>query len=257
MTIAPRQAALEASHSSRGVRARLAAGPEHSHLGDAVLGAMDGTVTTFAVVAGASGAGLPTSVALVLGLVNALADGFSMASGTWLRARADRLVVERARRVEESHVDRVPEGEREEVRQIFEAKGFTGPLLEGAVEVITRDRKRWVDMMLKEELGLTLETPRAVRSAIVTYAAFVLASLLPLAPLVLFWGAASSAAFQASVVATAGAFVLVGVVKGRILGQSVIRSGLLTLTVGGVSSLLAYGVGHWAQGWAGGLGGAP
>ena len=117
---------------------------------------MDGTVTTFAVVAGVAGAGLPRGVAIILGMANLLADGFSMAAGNYLSTKTDRELVDRARRVEEMHVEQVPDGEREEVRQIFAAKGFEGQILDEIVNVITTDRRRWVDTMLTEELGLRL-----------------------------------------------------------------------------------------------------
>jgi hypothetical protein len=85
-----------------------------------IYGAIDGTVTTFAVVAGVAGAGLSAGVVIILGLANLLADGFSMAVGNFLATRAEQL----ARRQEEAHVPQIPDGEREEIRQIFAAKGF-------------------------------------------------------------------------------------------------------------------------------------
>ncbi len=158
----PRQPpALDDEHTPAAIRRRLRSATEHSYLRDFVLGAMDGTVTTFAVVAGVAGAGLPSSVAIVLGLANLLADGFSMAAGNYLSTKTDRELVDRARRIEEMHVEQVPDGEREEVRQIFAAKGFEGSILDEIVNVITTDRRRWVDTMLTEEHGLRLESPSA------------------------------------------------------------------------------------------------
>ena len=130
------------------VRERLAARRQHNYLGDAVLGAIDGCVTTFAVVASAVGAGFSGVVVIVLGLANLLADGFSMAVGNYLGVKSEPERVERARRAEQHHIDGVPEGEREEIRQIFERKGFGGDVLEKIVEGITRDRRLWVDTML-------------------------------------------------------------------------------------------------------------
>lgn len=236
---------LHAEHTPEAIAARLASNADHSYIGDAILGAIDGTVTTFAIVAGATGARLPPGIALVLGLANVLADGFSMAVSNYLRAKADLHVVEHARRVEESHIEEIPDGEREEIRQIFLRKGFEGDMLDAAVEVITKDRRHWVDTMLMEELGLRLEPPRPLRAAVTTFVAFLAAGLVPLVPLVLAHGFAVSAA------ATAATFFAIGVAKGVMLRTGWLRGGLETLLIGGGAAALAYVVGHAARGLAG------
>jgi len=235
---------LHDEHTPEAIRARLTASPEHSYLGDGVLGAIDGTVTTFAIVAGATGANLGGGIALVLGLANVLADGFSMAVGNYLKTKADREVVARARRIEEHHIDHIPDGEREEIRQIFLAKGFDGGLLDHIVEVITKDRQQWVDTMLTEELGLRLETPDPLRASATTFVAFIVAGLVPLVPLV----AIGAHRFLVSAVATAVTFFVIGAIKGRLVGQSQVRHGLETLLVGGGAAVLAYLVGVFARG---------
>ena len=83
---------LSRDHTQEAIAGRLAAATQHSYLGDFVLGAVDGAVTTFAVVAGGAGAGLSNGIVLILGFSNVLADGFSMAAGNFLKARADQLV---------------------------------------------------------------------------------------------------------------------------------------------------------------------
>ncbi len=95
--------ALDSEHTPAAIRRRLRAATAHSYLRDLVLGAIDGAVTTFAVVAGVAGAELPAGVALVLGFANLLADGFSMAAGNYLSTKTERQVVDRARRQEEMH----------------------------------------------------------------------------------------------------------------------------------------------------------
>ncbi len=234
---------LDADHTPAAIRRRLREATAHSYLRDFVLGAMDGTVTTFAVVAGVAGAGLPRGVAIVLGLANLLGDGFSMAAGNYLSTKTDRQVVERARREEEQHVEQVPEGEREEVRQIFAAKGFSGPMLDEVVNVITTDRRRWVDTMLTEEHGLRLESPSALRAATATFAAFVTIGIIPLLPFFIGVQDRPHLIFAISAAATAVSFLLVGIARGVVLGESLLRSGLETLAIGGVTALLSYGVG--------------
>jgi VIT1/CCC1 family predicted Fe2+/Mn2+ transporter len=234
---------LESQHTPHAIQARLAGATSHSYLGDFVLGAVDGTVTTFAVVSGVAGAGLPRHVAIILGLANLLADGFSMAVGNYLSTKADRQVVDRVRRMEESHIERIPEGEREEIRQIFRAKGFDGPLLDEIVTVITNDRKQWVDTMLTEEFGLRLQTPSPHRAALATFAAFVLAGAIPLLPFFVPGEMPANTLFALSAAATACAFFVIGAAKGHVVHRSLWISGLETLAIGSAAALLAYLVG--------------
>src|SRR5262245_3591490 len=135
MATLPGRESLVAQHTPAAVAARLQENAQHSYLGDFVLGAVDGVVTTFAVVAGAAGAHFPPVVAIVLGLANLLADGFSMAVGNYLSRKSDRERVQRVRQSEQRHIEKFPEGEREEIRQIFSQKGFSGETLETIVQV--------------------------------------------------------------------------------------------------------------------------
>lgn len=244
-----RAPSIEEQHTPAAIRARIESAVAHSYLGDLVLGAIDGTVTTFAVVAGVAGAGFPQGVAIVivLGLVNLFADGFSMAVGNFLGTKSDRQVMERTRRMEEMHIDLVPEAEREEIRQIFAEKGFDGGLLEQIVEGITQDRKRWVDTMIVEEWGLQLETPSPWKAGLSTFVAFVFAGAVPLLPFFLPLNLTIGVMFAASAVATGATFFLVGAVKGHVVRHSPWWSGLETLLIGSAAAMLAYGVGYWLR----------
>ena len=247
-------AALHAEHRAEAIEARLAAGKTNSYLGDSVLGAIDGCVTTFAVVAGAAGAQMPAAVAIILGLANLLADGFSMAASNYQRAKSEHDLLQKARTIEEMHVREVPEGEREEVRQIFAAKGFQGAVLESIVQGITQDRRLWVDTMLTEELGLRLDLPRPLAAALTTFAGFCAAGLVPLLPYLLP-GLAPGNVFAVSAAATAGTFFAIGLLKGRVLQHPLLKSGLESLLVGGAAAGLAYGVGILLRDLAGPLAG--
>jgi VIT1/CCC1 family predicted Fe2+/Mn2+ transporter len=241
---------LAEQHTPQAIEDRIASAKQHSYVGDFVLGAVDGTVTTFAIVAGAAGAGLSSGVAIVLGLANVAADGFSMAVSNYLKARSDRHVVERIRRMEEMHIDEIPDGEREEIRQIFANKGFNGSALEQVVSVITDDRRRWVDTMLTEEWGLQLETPSPVRAALTTFLAFIVTGLVPLIPLFLAAWFVGQEVFVASAVLTALTFFAIGVVRGHIAERGRLIAGLETLLIGGTAASLAYVVGVWLRGIA-------
>jgi len=242
--------ALKHDHTPEAIRARIAATTDHSYIGDGVLGAIDGVVTTFAIVAGSTGAGLSGGIALVLGLANVLADGFSRGGSNFLAAKSDRQVVERARRMEEMHIDTIPDGEREEIREIFRQKGVKGDVLEEVVEAITRDRKRWVDTMLTDELGLQIETPAPARAGVTTFLAFLGAGLIPLVPLMFMDRIGPDHWFALSASLTAAMFVLIGVIKGRLVGESMFAHAVEALIVGSGAAALAYFVGFWARGLA-------
>jgi VIT1/CCC1 family predicted Fe2+/Mn2+ transporter len=248
-----RQTRLDTEHSPAAIRLRLAQVKHQSYLGDFVLGAIDGCVTTFAVVSGAVGANLPGAVAIILGFANLAADGFSMAASNYQRAKSDEQWMDMARRSEEQHIDTIPEGEREEIRQIFAAKGFSGKQLEQVVRVITRDRRRWVDTMMTDELGLRLVYPNPLRAALVTYAGFCGAGLVPLLPFFLPMTLDPTRVFFISIAATALTFVVIGTLKGQVLNRSKPRSALETFVVGGAAAALAYAVGVGLKELVGGV----
>ncbi|MCA8996717.1 MAG: VIT1/CCC1 transporter family protein [Planctomycetaceae bacterium] len=239
------QQGLESSHTPEQIRLRLKEGHQQSYLRDFVYGAIDGAVTTFAVVSGVAGAGLSSGIVVILGGANLIGDGFSMAAGNFLGTQAEEQLRERARQIEEKHIDRVPDGEREEIRQIFENQGFHGADLERIVEIVTSDRQLWVDTMLKEEHGLSLSPRSPWKSALATFVAFLVIGLVPLVPFL--WNLALGNSLRSpyiwSTISTGIAFFSVGAIKSRFVDQSWYAAGLETLIVGGTAALLAYGCG--------------
>lgn len=246
---------LEHEHTPDAVAQRLG-DRSHSYLKDFIYGAIDGTVTTFAIVAGVAGAGLSAGIIVVLGLANLVGDGFSMAVSNYLGTRADEQLRDHYRRSEHDQIRKYPQGEREEIRQIFAAKGFEGEELDRVVETITADANRWVDTMLTEELGLSLAGPNPLRAAWSTFAAFLIVGSLPLLAFIamlLFPGLISTdGAFVLSALLTGGAFFVVGATKSRFVGEPWWRSGLVTLLMGSAAAGIAYGIGLSLRGVAGG-----
>ena len=202
---------LEHGHSAEEIAERLAAPRRPPVLRDSVYGGIDGAVTTFAIVAGVAGADLSTKVIIALGIANVLADGFSMAAGNFTGTKAELDDVRRLRAVEARHIELVPEGEREELRQILARKGLEGPVLEDAVAVIARDKGAWIEMMLVEEYGLSPVAPHPLRAALFTVGAFLLAGMVPMLPFLL----GISEPFRVSMVATGVVFFVIGTLKGR------------------------------------------
>jgi VIT1/CCC1 family predicted Fe2+/Mn2+ transporter len=231
---------MEHEHSAQAIARRLAEAPSLSYLRDWVYGGIDGAVTTFAIVAGVVGAELPNRVVLILGIANLVADGFSMAAANYSGTKTEHEEQAHLRAVEERHIDIVPEGEREEIRQILRAKGFRGRDLERAVEVITADRDRWVDTMLAEEYGLPKVVRSPLKAAASTFASFVLCGAVPLLPFLV----GAPAAFHMALVMTALVFFLIGSTKSRWSPVRWWRSGAETMANGLGAAGLAFVIGY-------------
>jgi VIT1/CCC1 family predicted Fe2+/Mn2+ transporter len=232
-------------HTPDGVRERLSRPPRQSHLRDFIYGAIDGTVTTFAVVAGVEGADLRASIVIILGFANLIADGFSMAASNFLATRAELQERALARRQEEHEIQIIPEGEREEIRQIFAMKGFSGEELDRVVHVITDDPSVWVDTMMMEELGYPASRQDPLRSATATFVAFLAVGFIPLCAFLLDIMSLVELRnpFLWSSIMTGAAFFVVGAFKSRFVAQRWWLSGLETLAVGGAAATIAYIVG--------------
>src|SRR6185295_658971 len=176
---------MEHDHTVEAIQERLSAGPRQNYLRDWIYGGIDGSVTTFAVVTGVVGAHLSPAIIVIMGFANLFADGFSMAASNFLGTKAEHDDILRLATIEHRHIEMSPEGEREEVRQIFAAKGFDGTDLERVVELITSDKERWVRTMLTEEYGLPLQARSPWMAALTTFSAFALCGLVPLVPYLL------------------------------------------------------------------------
>jgi len=234
------QTSLETDHTPDAVRERFAKAPKPSYLRDWVYGGIDGSVTTFSIVAGVVGAGLSARIILILGLANLLADGFSMAAGNYSGTKTEIDDYRRIEQIERQHIAQVPEGEREEVRQILRKKGFTGEVLEQATVNITADPDRWVKTMMQEEYGLSSTVRSPTKSAIATFISFVLCGAVPLLPFAL----GLPNAFSISVIATACVFAAIGTLKSKWSLAPAWRSAIETLLIGATAAFVAYYVGH-------------
>ncbi len=230
-------------HSRKGLIDRF-----RKYLGEFVYGGIDGSVTTFAVVAGAVGANLDSAVILILGFANLLADGFSMSVGAYLSNKSELDNFRRHEKIEYWEVEHLPELERKEIREIFAAKGFEGELLEKVVDVICSDRDRWVDTMMKEELGMMKEERSPFKIGLVTFLAFLAVGLIPL--LVYVWdflaGFPGNLFLTASLL-TAAAFAVIGFLKTYVTETSRWRGILETLALGVIAAAVSYFVGDFLE----------
>ena len=216
------------------------------HFEDFIYGSIDGAVTTFAIVAGVVGAGLSPGIILILGFANLFADGFSMAAANYQASKARVEFIEMKRKQEEWEIDNLEEEEKQEIRDIYEKKGFKDELLEEIVRIITSRRKVWVDTMMKEELGLIEDGKKPLDSSISTFVGFNVIGVIPLIPFVIFLALGFGAESNAAIISTCftlAAFFLVGMIKGKIVKKSMMRSGVYTVIIGGIAASFAYLIG--------------
>ncbi len=240
---------LDHSHTKEAIKERIGSNIERSYIRDFIYGSIDGTVTTFAVVAGAAGAGFSEKVIFILGCANLIADGFSMAVGNYEGVKAEAQLVEKYRQMEAEHIEQVPEGEKEELRQIYMAKGFSGDELESIVEGISSNKEAWIEVMLTEEHGLSTAIGNPIKAALITYAAFCWLGLFPLLPFIFkamgIISIPTNELFAVSIILTAITFFTIGVIKGKLVQVSKWLSGLSTLATGGAAATLSYFVGKF------------
>ncbi len=237
--------------ASESIHDQQQTGPDYiqDYLSEFVYGGIDGAITTFAVVAGAVGAGLDASIILILGFANLLADGFSMSVGAYLSAKSARDNYSKHQRIEYREVEEVPESEREEVREIYRAKGFSGRLLEEVVSVITADKDRWVKEMMKDELEMMPDSRSPFKIGAVTYVSFVLVGLIPLLIYVYdFLFTFSGDRFWATCAFTGLGFIFIGWLKSYINQTPIWRGVIETVLLGALAAAVAYFVGDWLEG---------
>jgi vacuolar iron transporter family protein len=216
------------------------------YISEFVYGGIDGAITTFAVVAGATGAGLETSVVVILGFANLIADGFSMSVGNYFSSKAGKDNYEKHRALEYWEIENLRDIEIEEVREIYRKKGFEGDLLERVVAVIISNKDVWVDTMMKEELEMIQDDKTPLSSATMTFCSFLLIGFIPLLAYV-FQGVfrlATPDLFLYSSLLTGFGLALVGYLKSIVTGKSKVIGISETLLLGGIAAALSYVVGN-------------
>ena len=218
------------------------------YLGEFVYGGIDGCVTTFAVVAGAVGAGLNSSIIIILGFANLFADGFAMSVGAYLSTKSARQRFNKHKKIEYWEIENMPEMEKEEIRVIYREKGFEGELLEQIVDVITADEDRWVDVMMKDELQMIEEDKSPIAIGLTTYASFIIIGLIPLTIYVWdYFSPLQMDLFLLASIFTGSGFIIIGVLKSRVTETNMAKSIMETLVLGAIAAVVAYFVGDFLE----------
>ncbi|HWY88654.1 MAG TPA: VIT1/CCC1 transporter family protein [Gemmataceae bacterium] len=211
---------------------------------DIVIGMSDGLTVPFALAAGLSGAVDAASIVITAGLAEIAAGSIAMGLGGYLAAKTDaeHFASERAR--EERETVEMPEEEAAEVAQVFRSYGLKDDTVTVVVDALRSDTKRWVDFMMRFELGLEEPDPKRARTSALTIAlSYVAGGLVPLAPY--FFLPTVHEGLIGSIVVTLVALLLFGYIKGRYTTHRPLRSAWQTVLVGGLAAAAAFAIAKW------------
>ncbi len=217
--------------------------PHHraSSLSDFILGAQDGLVNVLGVILGIAAATNDARIVLVAGLATTFAESISMGAVAYTTTLADADHYQSELEREYRHIREIPNLEKQEIRDIYQSKGFAADLLERIVDTVTANKDVWVAVMMAEEHQLApVDRKRARRAAWIVGLSAVVGSLIPLAPF-MFLPVATS--MWASVLVTALVLFAIGAYKARVTIGRPMRSGFEMATIGTVSALAGYVVG--------------
>ena len=206
---------------------------------DVVIGMSDGLTVPFALAAGLSGAVDSSSIIVIAGLAEVAAGAIAMGLGGYLAARTDaeHFASERAR--EEREVDEMPEQEAAEVADVLRSYGLEDDKVTTVVNSIRANKQRWVDFMMRFELGLEEPDPKRARNSALTIAlSYIAGGMVPLAPYFFFHSIHT--ALIGSVVVTLMALLVFGYIKGRFTTARPLRSAWQTVLVGGLAATAAF-----------------
>lgn len=215
-------------------------------LTDVVIGMSDGLTVPFALAAGLSGAVSSTSLIIIAGLAEIAAGSIAMGLGGYLAGKTeiDHYNSELKREYEE--VETVPHKEKEEVREFFSNLGLSEEVQSRAVDEMTKDKKKWVDFMMKYELGLDKPDPRrAKKSAFNIGVSYVIGGIVPLSPY--FFIDDVMSALKISAVVTLICLFVFGFFKSRITGINPWAGALRVMLIGAIAAACAFGVARLIQ----------
>jgi VIT1/CCC1 family predicted Fe2+/Mn2+ transporter len=212
---------------------------------DVVIGMADGLTVPFALAAGLTGTAAATSKLVVIaGLAEIAAGSIAMGLGGYLAARTDRDHYESERARELRETIELPQKERDEVADVFRGFGMSEENIKPVVDAISADQTRWVDFMMRFELGFEKPDPLRARNSAVTIAvSYILGGLVPLSSYMLLDNLQT--ALMVSVMVTLLALFAFGYFKGKMTGIPPFRGGIQTVVIGGLASAAAFGLARW------------
>jgi VIT1/CCC1 family predicted Fe2+/Mn2+ transporter len=208
---------------------------------DIVIGMSDGLTVPFALAAGITGAISAANIVVTAGLAEIAAGSIAMGLGGYLAARSEAEHYASELKREEMEIVTKPEAEAAEVADVFTRYGLSSEEYGPVVDGLRRKPEAWRDFMMRFELGLEEPDPkRAISSAVTIALSYIIGGLIPLSPYMLMNDVREALLF--SVGATLIALLVFGFVKGRFTGVPKLKSGLQTVSVGGLAAAAAYGL---------------
>ncbi len=206
---------------------------------DIVIGMSDGLTVPFALAAGLTGAIAKTNIIVTAGLAEIAAGSIAMGLGGYLAAKSDAEHYAKEREREKREVAEIPHEEMKEVAEVFEKYGLTREETRPLVEALRKQPKKWIDFMMRFELGLEKPDPkRALTSALTIGGAYIAGGIIPLAPYIVTSNA--SVALMFSITVTLLALLVFGFIKGQFTGTRPLRSALQTALIGSAAAGAAF-----------------
>jgi VIT1/CCC1 family predicted Fe2+/Mn2+ transporter len=219
---------------------------ESSYIRDLVFGFGDGVNTSLGIVAGVGGAVIAADVVILAALIGMFTGAKAMAVQNYLAVKSQKQVLESEIKREEFEIENVPEKERQEIEDIYRAKGFRGDELKRIVEKITSDKQVWLKTMLTEELGLNLEIVGSpLKGALAMFGAFLLGGILPILPyfVVKSGSLSSTTAIWIAIALSVASSFIIGAIKSRMAKKNWIIGGIEMAGLGTGIALVGYGIG--------------
>jgi predicted membrane protein (TIGR00267 family) len=208
---------------------------------DIVIGMSDGLTVPFALAAGLSGAVNSSGIVITAGIAEIVAGSIAMGLGGFLAGKTESDHYESELKREYDEVDRVPEQEKMEVREVFAGFGLSEHLQHEVTEEISKDKDKWVDFMMRYELGLEKPHPgRASRSALTIGVSYIVGGIIPLSPY--FFIADSQHALYYSCAITVVCLFVFGYFKSKVTGQPPFAGALKVLVIGALAAAAAFGM---------------
>lgn len=214
---------------------------------DVVIGMADGLTVPFALAAGLSGAVHDNTIIITAGIAEIVAGSIAMGLGGYLSGKTEQEHYQSELKREYDEVEHKPEMEKAEVKEVFAHYGFSDATQNMIVDELVKDKDKWVDFMMKFELGLEEPHPnRARNSAANIGISYIVGGLLPLTAY--FFTDTPYEGLMISASITIVCLFVFGYFKSKVTGQEPIKGALKVTLIGVLAAAAAFGVAKFFDG---------